>query len=263
VNGARSSAARCERPRHYHSIQRFDRSKSSESPFRKVDAANKIRVAVQRHERTTLGKNFLSASRNCAEKRALSKNFFCRLATTAREIRQMERYISATVRLTTPLLTMLSDSVNLDQTVQGQKSTSPRNLRRRRCTRTVTQSATNTLVSESTSSQADVSNPAAKFAARARTSSLLTNSCSSTCPRCVASLRGEFKDGGPGRFRYLVICGACPWSAGPARIRDAAVKLWNEAKPLATVNSRRQDSTGAIHPDGRSAIAPPSRPPRR
>ena len=50
------------------------------------------------------------------------------------------------------------------------------------------------------------------------------------CPRCGKS-EGEFKDGGSGRFRYLVICGACAWSAGPARIKDVAVKLWNEAKP--------------------------------
>jgi hypothetical protein len=47
-------------------------------------------------------------------------------------------------------------------------------------------------------------------------------------PRC-GKRKGEFKDGGLGRFRYLVICGAC-WSAGPARIKDVAVKLWNEAK---------------------------------
>ena len=50
------------------------------------------------------------------------------------------------------------------------------------------------------------------------------------CPRC-GKPAGEFKDGGSGRFRYLVICGACAWSAGPARIKDVAVKLWNEAKP--------------------------------
>ena len=52
------------------------------------------------------------------------------------------------------------------------------------------------------------------------------------CPSCGKS-EGEFKDGGSGRFRYLVICGACSWSAGPARIKDAAVKLWNEAKRAA------------------------------
>ena len=51
-----------------------------------------------------------------------------------------------------------------------------------------------------------------------------------SCPRC-GKRQGEFKDGGSGRFRYLVICGACAWSAGPARIKDVAVKLWNEAKP--------------------------------
>jgi hypothetical protein len=28
-----------------------------------------------------------------------------------------------------------------------------------------------------------------------------------------------------------VICGACAWSPGPARIKDVAVKLWNETKP--------------------------------
>ena len=50
------------------------------------------------------------------------------------------------------------------------------------------------------------------------------------CPQC-GKREGEFKDGGSGRFRYLVICGACAWSAGPARIKDVAVKLWNEAKP--------------------------------
>ena len=49
------------------------------------------------------------------------------------------------------------------------------------------------------------------------------------CPRC-GKRAGEFKDGGSGRFRYLVICGACAWSSGPARIKDAAVKLWNEAR---------------------------------
>jgi len=51
------------------------------------------------------------------------------------------------------------------------------------------------------------------------------------CPRC-GKPTGEFKDGGSGRFRYLVICGACSWSPGPARFRDAAVKLWNEPKPV-------------------------------
>ncbi len=50
------------------------------------------------------------------------------------------------------------------------------------------------------------------------------------CPRC-GKPEGEFKDGGSGRFRYLVICGACGWSAGPARTKDVAVKLWNEAQP--------------------------------
>jgi hypothetical protein len=50
------------------------------------------------------------------------------------------------------------------------------------------------------------------------------------CATCGKS-EGEFKDGGSGRFRYLVICGACAWSAGPARSKDVAVKLWNEAKP--------------------------------
>ena len=49
------------------------------------------------------------------------------------------------------------------------------------------------------------------------------------CPRC-GKLEGGFKDGGSGRFRYLVICGACAWSPGPARIKAAAVKLWNEAQ---------------------------------
>ena len=49
------------------------------------------------------------------------------------------------------------------------------------------------------------------------------------CPRC-GKPAGEFKDGGSGRFRYLVICGACAWSPGPARIKSVAVKLWNEAK---------------------------------
>ena len=57
------------------------------------------------------------------------------------------------------------------------------------------------------------------------------------CPRC-GKREGEFKDGGSGRFRYLVICGACAWSAGPARIKDVAVKLWNEAK-LAPKRSQR------------------------
>ena len=56
------------------------------------------------------------------------------------------------------------------------------------------------------------------------------------CPRCGKS-EGEFKDGGSGRFRYLVICGACAWSAGPARIKDAAAKLWNEAKLQPRVKS--------------------------
>src|ERR1044071_7978808 len=51
------------------------------------------------------------------------------------------------------------------------------------------------------------------------------------CPRC-GKHAGEFKDGGSGRFRYLVICGACAWSPGPARIKEGAAKLWNEAKPL-------------------------------
>ena len=36
-----------------------------------------------------------------------------------------------------------------------------------------------------------------------------------TCPRC-GKPAGQFKDGGSGRFRYLVICGACAWSAGRA-----------------------------------------------
>jgi hypothetical protein len=49
-------------------------------------------------------------------------------------------------------------------------------------------------------------------------------------PRC-GRREGKFKDGGSGRFRYLLIYGACAWSAGPARIKDVAVKLWNEAKP--------------------------------
>ena len=43
----------------------------------------------------------------------------------------------------------------------------------------------------------------------------------SPCPRC-GKPAGEFKDGGSGRFRYLVICGACAWSPGPARIKDVA-----------------------------------------
>jgi hypothetical protein len=43
------------------------------------------------------------------------------------------------------------------------------------------------------------------------------------CPRC-GKRKGEFKDVGSGRFRYLVICGAYAWSAGPARIKDVAVK---------------------------------------
>jgi hypothetical protein len=50
--------------------------------------------------------------------------------------------------------------------------------------------------------------------------------------------KGEMKDFGSGRFRYLVICGACAWSAGPARIKDVAVKLWNEAKPTAERSTR-------------------------
>ena len=57
------------------------------------------------------------------------------------------------------------------------------------------------------------------------------------CPRC-GKPEGEFKDGGSGRFRYLVICGACAWSAGPARTKDVAVKLWNEAKPPAETRAR-------------------------
>ena len=44
------------------------------------------------------------------------------------------------------------------------------------------------------------------------------------CPRC-GKREGEFEDGGSGRFHYLVICGVCAWSAGPARIKDVAVKL--------------------------------------
>ncbi|HZM48754.1 MAG TPA: hypothetical protein VFC14_28320 [Burkholderiales bacterium] len=58
------------------------------------------------------------------------------------------------------------------------------------------------------------------------------------CPRC-AKRRGEFKDGGSGRFRYLVICGACAWSAGPARMKDLAAKLWNEAKPIDRPQEKR------------------------
>ena len=53
----------------------------------------------------------------------------------------------------------------------------------------------------------------------------------SPCLRCGKPR--EFKDGDSGRFRHLVICGACAWSAGPARTKDVAVKLWNEAKPAA------------------------------
>jgi len=56
-----------------------------------------------------------------------------------------------------------------------------------------------------------------------------------------ATREGEFKDGGSGRFRYLVICGACAWSAGPARIKDVAVKLWNEAKPAREDQEARKD----------------------
>ena len=60
------------------------------------------------------------------------------------------------------------------------------------------------------------------------------------CPR-RGKPAGEFKDFGSGRFRYLVICGACAWSPGPARIKDVAVKLWNEAKPAA----RRRTHAGS------------------
>ena len=64
------------------------------------------------------------------------------------------------------------------------------------------------------------------------------------CPQC-GKREGEFKDGGSGRFRYLVICGACAWSAGPARIKDVAAKLWNEAKKAEEKPARsvRQGST--------------------
>ena len=58
------------------------------------------------------------------------------------------------------------------------------------------------------------------------------------CPQC-GKAEGEFKDGGSGRFRYLVMCGACAWSAGPARTKDVAVKLWNEARTLKAGGSRR------------------------
>ena len=60
------------------------------------------------------------------------------------------------------------------------------------------------------------------------------------CPRCGKS-EGEFKDGGSGRFRYLVVCGACAWSAGPGRTKDVAIKRWNEAKPEMQEQAREKE----------------------
>ena len=57
------------------------------------------------------------------------------------------------------------------------------------------------------------------------------------CPKC-GKPEGQFKDGGSSRFRYLVICGACAWSPGSERIKDVAVKLWNEAKATDGADAR-------------------------
>ena len=57
------------------------------------------------------------------------------------------------------------------------------------------------------------------------------------CPRC-GKRQGELQEGPSGRFKFVVACLACGWSADPARLKSVAAKLWNETKRAAPVKAR-------------------------